>query len=85
MELYERMMWIESMEYENLKLEIRTHPDWYYAGCVETFLLLSGSLEIKVVRKYSSSIQIVRNLQSQITLTTKICGIDLDDKGITIM
>ena len=52
------------MEYENLKLETRTHSEWYYALCVEKFLLIYGTLEIKVVRKYSSSNLNIRNVQS---------------------
>ena len=49
--IYNLIKGIETLEYENLKLEIRTHPDWYYAWCVEKLFLIYGSLEIKVGRK----------------------------------
>ena len=68
-----------------MKLEIRTHSDWYYAGCVNNPLLLSGAFEIKFGRKYLSAICNIRNVQSQRTLTTNICGIEVDEKGIKIM
>ena len=51
----------------------------------EKFLLISDALEIKVGRKYLSGICNVRNVQYQRTLLTKICGIEVNDKGITSM
>ena len=32
--IYKLIKGIENMDYDNLKIEMRTHSEWYYVGCV---------------------------------------------------
>ena len=32
--IYNLIKGVETLEYDNLKLEMRTHSEWYYAGYV---------------------------------------------------
>ena len=64
---------------------MRTYHEWYYSGYMEKFQLLDGDLERKFVKKVLSGNLNVRNAHSHGTRPENICGIEVDEKGITSM